>query len=97
MIRASTFALLGFGPLIGLAGCGGLEKRFDQNFDKDFHDGCMKTATPKAGAATAERYCTCVLGQMKLSTLDRMTLDPNSDKANAAYNYCNAQIEATPS
>jgi hypothetical protein len=99
-----TLARLGVGLLFllaagCLAGCDqkGFVEGFNKSFDPKVHDGCVKAATEKRDAATAERYCSCVVTQLdKLSPWDRVTLDPKSDKAQAAINYCNAQLDASP-
>ena len=63
---------------------------FNRSFDKSVHDSCITTATGKGAAADlAERYCTCVVGQLdKLSVADKMKLNQEPDKLTAAAQAC---------
>ena len=78
----------------GLAGCDAYNKSFNASFDKSVHDSCVKSAVQNSAAPdAAERYCSCMVGQLKdLSVKEKQSLSPASDKVQAAAAHCKAQM-----
>jgi hypothetical protein len=82
-----------------LTGCDAYNKGFNQAFDKSLHDSCVKSAVANSAPAdAAERYCSCMVGQLQgLSAAEKQSLNPSSDKVRAAADHCKASIApATP-
>jgi hypothetical protein len=77
-----------------LAGCDAYKKGFSQAFDKSMHDSCVKSAVANSAPAdAAERYCSCMVGQLQgLSVSEKQSLSPTSDKVTAAAAHCKAQV-----
>ena len=85
---------------INLAGCGRsaqADAAFNQAFNKSTHDSCVTSAiSHSAPADTAERYCSCMVDQLKgLSVQEKQSLNPASDKVQQAVTHCKAS--ASPS
>jgi hypothetical protein len=79
---------------LSLAACGGQsDTQFNTQFDKSTHDSCVSTATGNGHPAdVAEKYCTCVVGQLdKLSVADKMALPMHQEKLQAAAQACQPQ------
>ena len=87
-------------PALSLAGCGRspqADAAFNQAFNKSTHDSCVTSAiSHQAAADVAERYCTCMVDQLKgLSVQEKQSLNPSSDKVQRAVTQCKAS--ASPS
>ena len=85
---------------VSLAGCGRspqADAAFNQAFNKSTHDSCVTSAiSHQAAADVAERYCTCMVDQLKgLSVQEKQSLNPSSDKVQRAVTQCKAS--ASPS
>ena len=89
----------------GLAACGqggasngasAFDASFNAKFDKSTHDSCVSAATRQGAAADlAEKYCSCVVGEIdKLSTSEKLQLPLHQDKMKAAADTCIAQVKA---
>jgi hypothetical protein len=79
---------------LSLTACGGQsDVQFNTQFDKSTHDSCVSTATKNGHPAdVAEKYCTCVVGELdKLSVADKMQLPMHQEKLQAAAAACQPQ------
>jgi hypothetical protein len=98
-LAAATLAACGQpggGNAASSNGASAFDANFNAGFDKSTHDSCLTSATQHGAAADkAEKYCTCVVGELdKLSTSDKMQLPMHQEKLKAAADTCIAQINA---
>ncbi|HZZ89556.1 MAG TPA: hypothetical protein VFE13_14595 [Caulobacteraceae bacterium] len=96
-LAAASVAACGQGGAGGAtngAGASEFDAKFNASFDKSTHDSCVTSATQHGAAADkAEKYCTCVVGELdKLSTADKMQLPMHQEKLKAAADACIAQV-----
>jgi len=69
---------------------GAFDKSFNSEFDKSAHDSCISSATAHgASPGRAERYCTCMVGQLdNLTVRQKMELRPSSPEVSQAFSAC---------
>jgi hypothetical protein len=70
------------------------DKSFNEAFAKSTHDSCVSSSTTHGATADqAERYCTCVVGQLApLTVQEKQQLSPSSDKFAQIRDLCRAQV-----
>ncbi|MFI4935040.1 MAG: hypothetical protein ACHP7N_10505 [Caulobacterales bacterium] len=98
---AAGHARAGFALALGLAAASlascdsksfsaAFDKSFNEAFDKSTHDSCVTAATGHGVAAdVAERYCTCVVVQLRpLSVQEKQNLTHTPEKLTAAADAC---------
>ena len=70
------------------------DKSFNQAFAKSTHDSCVSGSTTHGATPDqAERYCTCVVGQLApLSVREKQQLSPASGKFTQIRDLCRAQV-----
>lgn len=69
---------------------GAFDKSFNAAFDKSTHDSCVRSATAHGAAPdAAERYCTCIVGQLdNLTVQQKRGLSRSSPELSLAASAC---------
>jgi hypothetical protein len=97
VLKRAGWVVLAAAISVATAACGGpaFDKAFNQAFDKSTHDSCVPAA--EAHGATpdlAEKYCTCVVGQLSsLTVQEKQNLNNTPEKLTAAASVCKAQLQ----
>jgi hypothetical protein len=84
----------GGGPSFSQAMHASFDKSFNAAFAKSSHDSCVSSSTTHGATPDqAERYCTCVVGQLApLTVQEKQQLSPSSDKFTQIRDLCRAQV-----